>query len=219
MAKRAKSKDDPRLDINSPQYEPRMDPDNVDYDPDYDPDGMGTDGNEETRRTPSNNDPASQPGSLGKSATLSGGAKKMPTPEEDEEAKARAEDIQRDVDDKLDAGSYRGAARVEAQAIADGVSLLGKEAVVVQDDRGNPVTAVRGIPATALPSFASATNPNLMQNEVLSDGTPNPEFEQAMAHPYAGGLIATPPTPVPPEEKPPPEPPLGESREGSRRAA
>lgn len=110
-------------------------------------------------------DPASQPGNTGNSPSVGPGVKTRPTPEEDEEAKERAKQTNEDINEQLGSG-YRGAAQIEAKAIAEGDSLLGKEAVVVQDDRGHPKVAVRGMPETATQN-ASATNPALAANDAV----------------------------------------------------
>lgn len=60
-------------------------------------------------------------------------------------------------------GNNALAADIEQQANRDGLSVLGKNAVIVQDAHGNPVVARRGEPVTT--RSASATDPALMANE------------------------------------------------------
>lgn len=117
-------------------------------------------------------DPAGKPGNTGNAATMSGGIRTEPTEAEDEEAKQQAADAAATSDAMLGEGSYRKASQAEAQAIRDGASMLGKEAVVVQNDQGDPVVARRGMsPATRK---ASATNPDLMRNDTVAEIPPEP---------------------------------------------
>lgn len=117
-------------------------------------------------------DPASKPGNTGNSPTLGGGVKTMPTEEEDEAAKQQAADAAATSDAMLGEGSYRKAAQAESQAIRDGASVLGKEAVVVQADDGTPTTARRGM--SLVNHRASATNPDLMANDATAEIPPEP---------------------------------------------
>lgn len=118
-------------------------------------------------------DPANQPGNTGNAATMTAGIKTEPTEAEDEEAKAQAKAAGETADELLGEGSYRKASKVEADAIRDGASLLGKEAVVVTDEQGHGVVARRGM--TGNPSRASATNPALMANNAVASAAEPPE--------------------------------------------
>jgi len=110
-------------------------------------------------------DPAADPGNTGNSPKLGPGVKKTPTPAEDEEAKEKAKSVNDEINEALSSG-YRKAAQLEGEALREGVSTLGKEAIVVQDDDGNPVVGRRGmssVPGTG----ASATNPALAANDAI----------------------------------------------------
>lgn len=110
-------------------------------------------------------DPANQPGSTGNAGAPSAGIKRMPSSEEDDAAKEQAAKASLTADDLLGEGSYRKAAQVEAKAITEGASVLGKEAVVTQNDQGTPVVSRRGLDPEA--HKASATNPALVANNAV----------------------------------------------------
>lgn len=123
-------------------------------------------------------DPGNEAGNRGNSATIGPGVKSTPTPEEDEEAKARAKQAAETAEIAAGEGSYRQATKVESDAIARGDSVLGKEVVGVQNDQGVMQTARRGMPATE-PNLSSATNPALVGNRAVIADTPEAKEAEA----------------------------------------
>jgi hypothetical protein len=175
MAKKVK---DSRLDYDSPDYEPRMDPDNAEYDPNYDPENV---------------DPGV--GTAGKRDDTAG-----LTEEEEKEDKERREKEEREAraEEKaradLEAAEREGKIKAQAEIDADKERVNGPpirtaarrlsnaELDADGEMKGSPVDDNRTQTGT---EGASATNPKLVANEVLSTGEPNPEFEKALKQPIS----------------------------------
>jgi len=173
MAKKVK---DSRLDINSPDYEPRMDPDNADYDPYYNPDDKA---GSAVNKTVDDADLTEEEEKEDKEAR------------EKAEREARAEEKARA---DLEAAEREGKIKAQAEVDADKERVNGPpirtaarrlsnaELDTDGEMKGSPLDDNRTQTGT---EGASATNPKLTANEVLSTGEPNPEFEKAMKQPVS----------------------------------